>query len=321
MNKMDKTLCSLFVVISFCLDAIPAMAVTPAGQDDLRIHTGEPRRNGETIISITGRWRIDGKLRYQGTGLSFFHGPDQPKPDNSASTAKKMVTAMKEGMVNQLPSWRGFAIRHDDRPEDPQFIMTNKAGMSFAEITIRDYTNQKFSAEIGGSSFSASDVRIAIYLVESAAVDKVAYMGYAAPKTKNFRATGGSIEVTMGNKTALIDTTGKALPAIEQALARKLGGSFSSSPIYPNSADGDERNVKEFDQGEIQFSRLREKLFTIDLKDPSIAVITKYKFKDENKSSSDALGGYLPYIVVLLVAGCVYYYRQQKKSPDESGNV
>ena len=89
--------------------------------------------------------------------------------------------------------------------------------------------------------------------------------------------------MTMGNKTALIDTTNKALPAIEQALARKLGGSFSSSPIYPSSADGDKRNVKEFDKGEVQFSSLREKSFTIDLKDPSIAVITKYKFKDENK--------------------------------------
>ena len=315
MSKLYKILFSLFVIMSFYLDAIPAMAVTPAGHDDLRIHTGKPRRNGETIISITGRWRIDGKLRYQGTGLSFFHGPDQPKPDNAASTAKKMVTAMNEGMVEQLPSWRGFAIRHDDRPEDPQFIMTNKAGMSFAEVTIRDYTNQKFSAEIGGSSFSTSGVQIAVDLVESAAVDKVAFMGYAAPKTKNFRAEGGGIEVTMGNKTALIDTANKALPAIEQALANKLGGSFSSSPIFRNSADGDERNVKEFDKGEIQFSNLREKSFTIDLKDPSIAVITKYKFKDENKSSSDKVGEYLPYIVVLLILGCFYYYRRQKISP------
>ena len=194
MNKMYKPLFSLFVVISFCLDVMPVMAATPAGQDDLRIHTGEPRRNGETIISLTGRWRIDGKLQYQGTGLSFLHGPDRPKSDNAVSTAKKMVTAMKEGMVMQLPSWRGFAIRHDDRLDDPQFIMTNKAGMSFTEVTIRDYTNQKFSAEIGGSSFSALGVRITIDLVESAVVDKVAYMGYAPPKTKNFRAGGVALK-------------------------------------------------------------------------------------------------------------------------------
>jgi len=76
------------------------------------------------------------------------------------------------------------------------------------------------------------------------------------------------------------------------------------------------RNLS-YDMGEIQFNGLTEKLFMIDLKDPSIAVITKYKFKDENKSSSDKLGAYLPYIAVFLAVGCIFYYRQQKKSHDK----
>lgn len=300
----------------------PVHAVTPEAQDHLRIHTGTPKKTGESIISITGLWRIDQNLRYESTGLSFVHGPGQPKSDDAVSVAKKMNQALKEAMMKQIPSWRGINASYDESPEDPQFIMKNNQGYSFNQITIRDYTNEKFTAEIGGQSFFADGVKVAIDLVEAAAIDEVSMFGAPASNTSDFRAEGGGIEATIGDRTAQIDTTDKTTAEIEKALASTLGGSFGSTPIYPHTESGDARNLKPFDGGEAQFTRLSAKSFTIDIKDPSLAVITKYKFKDDNISSADSLGPFIPYIfVAIALAGGAYYYREVlKKKPSEGGD-
>ena len=107
-------------------------------------------------------------------------------------------------------------------------------------------------------------------------------MNFSAGK-KTFKAAGGEVVISIGNgKPVKVETAGKTIAALEKALATKIGGRFSSSSLYPQAHDNrDKKNIKPFDGGEIQFGSITAKTITIDVNDPSLGVITKYKFSDE----------------------------------------
>lgn len=302
----------------------PAQAGTPEGKNTLRIHTGRPLKSGETIVSVTARWRIDESLQYGSTGLTFINGPDHKSPDDGNSVARKVGGALKEGMIKQYPKWRGVVLSYNEDINDPQLVLKNKEGMSFTELTFRDYTNQKFTSEIGGQSFASDGVQFSIDIAESKAVDVTPLWAPATTSKSTFRAEGGGIDVSIGSKTASIDTANKTTSEIEKSLAGTLGGVFSTSPLYPKTEDADARNIKPFDKGELQFRTSSAKSFTIDINDPSLGIITKYKFKDDNQGVSRQFTPYVPYMFLAVgIAFGGYYGRQYwlKKHSEDGDQV
>lgn len=314
--SITKNLLTWVLVSGLGLTAQFVSAATPAGHDELIFHTGKPKRNGETIISTTVRWRLDQDMRYESSGLGFVHGPDEPRPDGAQSIAKRMTQSLKEGLMKQLPDWRGVVPSSKDDPNDPQFIMRNPLGLSFLEVTVRDYSNQEFTVETGSPSFSSANVEVAIDIVDALAIDKVSiFEGATTEADKNFVAEGGTVKVTIGGQTVSFETAKKSLDTIEKAIAAKFGGSVvSSSPLFSVSTDGDLRNVRQFDGGEVRFTNLSEKQISVDIDDPSLAVITKFKYPDQNVSSLSAIEPYLFWIFVALVgAGVCYGYLDYRK--------
>ena len=285
---INRTLLIIFSV-GVGLHANPLLAVIPAGQNELRIHTGAPEKKGESIVSISVYWRMKGGLLTGSTGLAFIKGPDLPKPDDANSIARRIGDGLISGMEYKRPSLRGLTADRIKDAKDPYVIIKNKQGISFSQITLRDFTNQKFTVEIGGPSFSAKGVEIAIDMTDFASVANVVINESTAKKT--IRAEGGGIEISIGKeKTVKIDTRNKTLPEIERVIAAKLRGTFSTTALYPARTEKrDRKNIKPFDGGEVHLGRISVKTITFDVNDPSLGVITKFKFQNNenqnNKSS------------------------------------
>jgi hypothetical protein len=76
-----------------------------------------------------------------------------------------------------------------------------------------------------------------------------------------------------------VETKGKTTDEIERALASRISGSFSSSPLFPDEREKrDQKNIKPFDGGEVQIRSMSANSFTVEVKDQSLGIINRYKF-------------------------------------------
>ncbi|HIG90937.1 MAG TPA: hypothetical protein EYQ77_00705, partial [Methylococcaceae bacterium] len=120
-----------------------AYGATPSGRDQIRVHTGEAGKPGDSLFALTSRWRIDGDVTYESTGITFVSGADRPKPTTGPGVAKKLAIAMSDGMIKQYPSWRG--VEAVNVPGQAEMTISNKEGFSLFKVTFRDYTNGKMT--------------------------------------------------------------------------------------------------------------------------------------------------------------------------------
>lgn len=316
-NNKSYPFLSFFTIAALAFSHSVLAAPTPAGQDTLQIQTDTPKRKGDSLFSYTVEWRVDDGLTYRGTGIIFAQGPDKPNSTTNIEFAKKMASALSDGMEQQYPSWRG--VLPEPTPNQPEVTLTNKSGFSFTSITFRDYSNQKLTYGLAGKNFNSANISVAIDLVLSADVDYIEGFKIYESKDKKHE---GTIDITIGDgEPVSIKTNDKTTKQLEQEIASALGSAvMSTSPLFPNLSDGDTRNNKPFDGSEVQFANLAANSITIDINDPTLGVLSKFKFKDENKSS-EIFG---PTTVVLLMglalAGYFGYTRYQaSKNQDETG--
>jgi hypothetical protein len=316
-NARFSVVLSLFTLFTIIFSH-PALAIkTPAGQDKLLIHTGTPKRNGDSLFSFTAEWRVDEGSIYRGTGLLFIKGPDQTNPTTDVQIAKQMVSALNDGMVPLFPSWRGVLPEYT--PDKPEVTLSNKAGYSFTSITVRDYANQKLTYEITNGNFNSADISVAIDLVLAASVDYIE--GFTVYKPSEKEKHQGSIEISIGDdKPIIIKTNNKTTAQLEQEIASALGkANFSTEPLFPNLKDGDTRNHKPFDGSEVQLTNIAASTITIDINDQSLGVLTKFKFKDTNQPSDVFNPMTIIILLGLVVAGYFgYSFYQTKKQHNSS---
>ena len=288
-------------------------AATPANQDVLRLHTGMPARPVDSLFSYTVEWRVDQGELFRTTGMTFLNAT---KIDSSATTAvtKKLVTAMKDGMTQLDPTTRGITFQQT--ADKPELVLANKAGFSFTTVTFRDYSNQPLGFDLGDKSFSAEGVEIGIDLVRTADVE---YLDGFKAKHAAEITSKGEIQITIdAQKPILVKTDGKTTQEIEAEISRHINNSHASStPLYPGLVTKDTRNNKPFDGSEVQLANLAAKAIVIDIRDPEIGVLTKFKFKDQNRSVKvmeprfmlAALGG-----GSLAVIGLIWYRNKKSKA-------
>ncbi len=170
---------------------------TPANQDALSIHTGIPRKVGDSLFSYTAEWRMDDGELYRATGLSFLNAAKIDAVASGASVTKKLVTSMKDGMIQMDPSWRGITVNQNQ--DQPELTIANKAGYSITTVIIRDYTNQPMRYNLSGKSFNAEGVQVAIDLVLSANVEYLD--GFSSRKSRI--ASQGGIDVTIDDQKTI----------------------------------------------------------------------------------------------------------------------
>ena len=257
-----------------------AYGATPYGRDQIRVHTGESGKPGDSLFALTSRWRIDGDVTYESTGITFVSGVDRPKPTTGPGVAKKLAIAMSDGMIKQYPSWRG--VEAANVPGQAEMTVSNKEGFSLFKVTFRDYTNGKMTYDLHGKSYSAAKVGVSVDIVYSAAVEYLA--AFTDTSKKMSAATGGGVDISIdGGQTISVATQGKTTEQIEQAIASKLlSGQISSSALYDHTTDGDARNSKPYDGSSVHFLNLPAKSITIQVNDPSLGVLMKFKFPDED---------------------------------------
>ncbi|MDD4913571.1 MAG: hypothetical protein PHW13_00865 [Methylococcales bacterium] len=288
-----------------------AISATPASQDELRIHTSMPNKTHDSLFSYTVEWRMDDGELYRSTGISFLNAA---RLDSNASTAqigKKLVSAMKDGMVQLDPNWRGVTVT---QPRDqPEIVVANKAGFSVTTVTVRDYSNQALSYDLNGRRFNQDGVQIAIDLVYAADVEYLE--GFTSKKAQS--ASQGEIDITVGDqKPVRIKTDGKTSRQLEEEIARSLSGShLSDKPLYEGMVSTDTRNNKPFDGGEVQLPNVSATSITIGITDPALGVLTKFRFKDENHSVKVIEPRFMLGILGAgsLLAVVAIWYRNRKK--------
>lgn len=285
-------------------------ATTPAGQNKLRIHTSLPKKTGESLFSYTAEWRQDGGKRYHSTGMSFL---DANKFDESASIpriAKKLASSMKESMIRLDPGWRGIIV---DQPQgQAEFILSNKTGYALTSVVVRDYTNQALTFDLVDKSFNADQVQLAFDLVLAADVEYLEK--FSGQKSKI--ASGGDIEIRIDDQKPIqIKTDGKTTRDLETEIVRQLSVSkLSTTTLVTSQIHKDTRNIKPFDGSEIQLLNLAAKSVFIDINDPSLGVLVKFTFKDQNPSLETEPRFMLVILglVGLIIAG--YFWRNKQKS-------
>ena len=300
----------LFLAISAVLP--PALAATtPADQDQLRIHTGLPQKASDSLFSYTAEWRIDDGELYRTTGLSFLNA-SKTDPANPAAVTKKLVTAMKDGMIQLDPNWRGINLTQT--ADQPEFTIANRKGYSLTTVTVRDYSNQQISFGLANKTFSADGVEVAVDVV--LAVDVEYLDGFSSKKST--QASQGEIEITIeGQKPVQVKTDGKTTRQIEAELAKHLAGArLSDFALYPNLSSSDTRNNKPFDNSEVQLLNLAAKSITINVTDPAVGVLTKFKFRDENHSVKVVEPRFMLAVLAGLTAALLGYYwlRNRRRS-------
>lgn len=286
--KLNNLACRTFVfsLLSSSAWLHPAYAATstPANQDSLRIHTGMPKKTNDSLFSYTIEWQMDEGKLYHSTGLSFLNAKKIDPAAPAAQIAKKLVTAMKDGMTQLHPDWRGITI---EQPQDQaELNITNKAGYSLANITVKDYSNQALRYDVGGQRFNSAGVKIAIDLVLAADVE---YLDNFSAK-KSQTASEGDITIVIDDQKPIkIKTDGKTTRQLEQEIANQLSTSqLSETPLVAGVIDKDKRNNKPFDGSEVQLLNLAAKSIAIDITDPALGVLTKFKFKNEAASAKVA---------------------------------
>jgi hypothetical protein len=285
-------------------------APTPANAHQLRLHTSLPKKSGESLFSYTAEWQQDGGKLYHSTGMSFL---DANKIDDTAALAKmtkKLATSMKDGMTQLDPNWRGLIVEQPE--EQPELILSNKAGYALDSLVFRDYTNQALRFDLVGKSFNTDKVQLAFDLVLAADVEYLDKFSGQKPKT----ATQGDIEIRIDDHAPIeIKTDGKTTREIETEITRQLGGShLSESTLVASQVHKDTRNIKPFDGSEVLLANLAAKSVAIDVKDPSLGVLVKFKFKGENAAAASTESRSMLVILGLLglaVAG--YFWREKTK--------
>ena len=313
---------SLFVLFIAIFEQTTLAATTPAGKDKLRVITGEPKRNGDSLFSYTVEWRIDEGVLSRATGIFFIKGPDRPKATSDIDVASKMVSSLNDGMEQHYPSWRGVLAKNI--PGKPEITLTNKSGFSFTTITIRDYSNQKMIFDQLDKTFAAAGIEVAIDLVLTANVDYIE--GFTVYDPAKNAAHQGSIEISIDNgKPVLIKTNDKTTAQLEQEIAAALDSAkFSTAPLFPNLMDSDNRNNKPFDSGEVQFTTLAARTITMNINDPTLGALTKFKYQDSNQSTNAFNPMTMIILLGLAIAGFfgynTYQASKQRKNADNQGS-
>ena len=297
------------LLASCCASQIVYAAQTPAGQDQLRLHTGVPRKAGESLFSYTAEWQQDGGKLYHSTGMSFLDADKLDKSTAVDRVAKKLANSMKDGMTQLDPNWRGLIV---DQPQDkPELILSNKAGYSFATVVFRDYTNQAMRFDLVGKSFNTEAVQLAFDLVLAADVEYLDKFSGQKAKT----ASQGNIEIQIDEQKPIqIKTDGKTPEEIEADISRQFSASkLGHSTLVTSQANKDTRNIRPFDGSEVQFLNLAAKSVSINITDPSLGVLVKFRFRNENPTVNSespfmlAAAG----LIGLVIAG--YFWRRKTK--------
>ncbi len=316
---------TLFFSAILMVVSLSANATTAEDIESLLITTGDPTISGESAISTSVLWRIDDKMRYSGTGLTFINGPDSRKPDDAVSVAAKMVISIKESMTAQEPSWRGAEVEQltsSDGSKTAQLKVNNKQGHSLNEFVIRDYANQQSVSYQVKPAFSADGVVAAIDMVSiGAAEGSNPFLTPEKKESQDKKATGGGIEIAIGNRGSVtVETANLTTREIEQKLASALSGSggyVSTSQLFDDVTDGTTRNVKPFDGREVQFKSLSGNTINVSVKDPSISAIIKLKYPDENSTSLDIPMPLIWLFLAGLVGGIGYFYWKSQVDADQ----
>jgi hypothetical protein len=320
MNKIKRTyLKRIFKVVVILVFFQPILSLaTPAGADNVRIHTGTPRKIGDSLFSVTTEWRQDQALTYLATGMLFLSGPDSKKSPSAIKVAKKLVTGIKDSMVYLYPDWRG--ANPVQSTGEPEVTISNHEGFSFIYMTIKDYANQEITYDMVNKSFSSAGVEVAIDLVLASGVESV--LSRRMGKTKKSTGGGdGEIQIKIDQQFITVKTKGKNIQQLEEEIASALSSAtISHSPLYANLKDGNERNNPPFDGSEVQIKHLAANALTIDLTDPNLGVWIKFKFKDENKSHSIMEPASMIEIVAILALlgfGFVWFTRMKKAKQEK----
>lgn len=285
---------------------------TPAGQDQLNIHTSLPKKPSHALFSYTVEWRVDNGDLFRATGISFLNAAKLDESSNIAVITKKLLTSLKDGLMQLEPVWRGITI---NQPQNQaELDIANKTGYSITSVTVRDYTNQALSYNSGNHTFSTGGVEIAIDLVLATDVEFIE--GFTTRKTNT--ASQGDIEISIDNqKPVLIKTDGKTTRQLEEEIAKHLSGSkISSTPLVQSFLSNYDKNNKPFDGSEVQLGHLAAKSIAIDIRDPELGVLTKFKYRDDNSSIKvvDPMI-MLPALVIIsfLTAGYFLFKNSRKK--------
>lgn len=265
------------------ITSVSSYARTPAGDVELHIFPGDTQKPGESVFSISGRWLTDDELQTGFTALTFLNGPDQPKPDTAQSATKKVAKSVQRGMAYLRGSLRGLVVEAHQDAAPPNYAITNREGFSVTKITLRDYINDKYTTEIAAKSFGQKGVRLSFDVAESASIAKIE-VNASIGDQNNFRANGGGIDITIGDgKTIRVETKDRSTEQIEKELASKLGGKFSSSPLFPDEREQrDKKNIKPFDGGEAQIDSMNANTYTIEVKDTSLGMINRFLFPEKS---------------------------------------
>ncbi len=318
MKNKNKVLFTASALFASAL-SIPSLSMAmPAGQDHMRIITSQPKKEGQQPFSLMVNLRESTKgsdHTGRANGLVFLNGPSHKQPTSAAEAARKIATAVNSALSYESPRDRAALVEYTKG--EPEINITNKEGFDFIYTTYRDYTNQKVIFSVPGTTFSNAKVKISINLVYSA---KVEYLP-GTPGSLVTSASGGKITVQADNdKAIVIDTGGKTIVALEKELANALGseGIFSKSSLYQNYVEKDSRNYKPFDQGETQLLSLNAQQISIDIDDPSLGVIAKFAFPDENKPADVANNA--PIIAGIIIAGFLGFiaYNNYRKKEEEA---
>lgn len=294
----------------------PAQAITtPADQDKLRIHTSLPRRTSDALFSYTAEWRIDDGELYRSTGLSFLNAQKYDADTPPAAVAKKLLIAMKDGMIQLDPNWRGITVT---QPQDQaELVIGNKTGYSLTTVTVRDYSNQALRFDLADKSFNAAGVQVALDLVFSADVE---YLDGFSSK-KDLTASQGEIQIAIDDQKPIrIKTDGKTTRELEQEIANELAAShLSETPLYAGMVTKDTRNNKPFDGSEVQLLNLSAKSIAIDISDPALGVLAKFKYKDENHSVKVAEPRFMLGVLAAVCVGAIgYVWRRNKNAKKQA---
>ncbi|PPD31922.1 MAG: hypothetical protein CTY19_12220 [Methylomonas sp.] len=289
----------------------PAAAATPAEQDILRLHTGLPKKSMDSLFSYTVEWRQDEQQAYHVTGLSFLNAEKYFDEDGRDRVTKKIITSLKDGMIQLDPKLRGINLTQTN--DLPQLKIANKAGYSLTYVMFRDYTNQALSFDLQDKSFSADGVKLAIDLVYAADVEYLEK--FTAHKSQT--ASQGTIEIQIDQQTPVhIKTDGKTTAELEKELAQAVvQASLSSSALVPHIVNKDTRNNKPFDGSEVQLLNLAAKRISIEVTDPSLGVLMKFKFQDENATVKVAEPRFMMGVFAVAIALVLGYFgfRSRKK--------
>lgn len=283
---------------------------TPANQERLRIHTGMPKKSGDALFAYSPEWRIDDGELYRITAMSFLN-PNKFDANDPTAISKKLATVAKDGWIQLDPKLRGITLTHvEDKPE---LLISNKAGYSLTTILFKDYTNQTLSYDLVDQRFSAAGVELAIDLVYAADVEFLD--NFSAKKAQH--AEHGTIEIAIDDRApVVVKTDGKTTKELEQDIARQLNGAKTSdSSLIPHIINKDKRNNKPFDGSEIQLSHLDAKTIRITVDDPSLGVLTKFKYPDENSGVqvSEPRSMLMLLAALMLAVGGYFVYGNSKK--------